>query len=144
MNMLIASYWQSISSWMTRLKITLTRKTKDMNAYKECGMTFHKVLRRLPKNRNVNESVFSVLSLLKLQKSFHLELQPTEYILWGPTKLLYAINHDSGKRETSIQNYIKANPSAMSAWQVYLLETSPLLWYRGYEERTFIFQKKPS
>lgn len=142
--MKISRFFQRLSFMLERLGIIRTRKNETMNVYEECGVTFHKVLKRMSKNCDVTYSVFSVLSSIKLKEGYHLELQYADEISWGPTKLLYVIDDNSGERDQSILNYIRSNPSAMSAWQVYLLETSPLLWYRGYTERIFLFQKKPS
>ena len=57
----------------------------------------------------------------------------------------FYVYNDSGEEDAKILSYLRANPTPVSTWQVYLLMTSPtvmpVFWHGGYIIRNFIFNE---
>lgn len=134
----------------------MPRKAKQMldyinsaNIYSDKAVEYHKLLRtsviKTASIKNKGE-VFSTLSSLELVPDYNLGLRlangNTSDI--GDESNFYVYN-DSGVEDAKILSYLSANPTPMSAWQVYLLMTSPtvmpVFWHGGYIIRDFIFNE---
>lgn len=120
------------------------------NIYADNAIDYHKVLKtsvvKLPDIKNKGE-VFSKLSSIGLMDGYHLGLKLADENTsdLGDISKFFVYN-DSGKEDFDIIKYIKAKPTTLSAWQVYLLMTSytimPVVWHGGYEVRRFILQEE--
>lgn len=132
----------------------MPRKAKQMidyintaNIYSDKAVEYHDVLRTsVTKTTSIKNKgeVFSRLSSIELIPGYSLGLRlangNTSDI--GDESNFYVYN-DSGVEDVKVLSYLKADPTPMSAWQVYLLMTSPtvmpVFWHGGYIIRKFIF-----
>lgn len=118
------------------------------NVFGENGKEFHNIVTtsviRTTDIKNKNE-VFTRLTSLDLIPGYHLGLRLAEHVGSGDESNFFVFD-ENGKEDTNITEFITASPSAMSAWQIYLLMTSPTImpvfWHGGYILRKFIFNEK--
>lgn len=63
--------------------------------------------------------------------------------VWGC--FMFYVYGNGLSEDKDILKYLRVKPTAMAAWQVYLLMTSntvmPVFWHGGYIVRTFIFKE---
>ena len=119
------------------------------NIYSDKAVEFHQKLRSsvvITTGIKNKEEVFYTLSSLELIPGYNLGLRLADgnTSATGDDSNFYVFN-DSGEKDEKIINYLKTNPTAMSAWQVYLLMTSPtvmpVFWHGEYIIRKFIFNE---
>lgn len=119
------------------------------NVYEHIGKEYHNLLnKRIVKYYQIKDKneVFTILNYLSLDEGTHLGLRIAEEQteLMGDESNFY-IYDNFGKEELDIIKYIRVKPSKMSAWQVYLLMTSPtvmpVFWHGEYSVRKFIFKE---
>lgn len=119
------------------------------NIYSDKGIEYHQVLSSsVIKTVNVKDKgeVFFRLNSLKLEEGYKLGLRlansNTDDI--GDESNFYVYGNGITE-DKDILKYLRATPTAMAAWQVYLLMTSntvmPVFWHGGYIVRTFIFKE---
>lgn len=88
-----------------------------------------------------DDAVFYDLNALSLDKGYHMGLRTAEEDGLGDESNFYVYDKDNVE-DKEILKYIHAEETAMGAWQVYLLMTSPSLlptfWHGGYIRRKFI------
>lgn len=136
----------------------MPRKAKQMleylktaNIYSDKAIEYHHILTTsVIKTRDIkNKSeVFSRLSSLEMKSDYMLGLRiaqsSSNISARGDESNFYAYDQ-FGNEDTDILKYLKIVPSTMSAWQVYLLMTSPTVmpvwWHGGYIVRKFIFKE---
>lgn len=119
------------------------------NIYSEKGEAYHKILTEsVVKTDSIKDKseVFGRLSFLKMKDGYHLGLRLADMNTTNiGDESNFFVYDESDKEDTDILRYIEVVPSAMAAWQVYLLMTSPtvmpVFWHGGYIRRKFIFQK---
>lgn len=92
-----------------------------------------------------DDAVFYDLNALSLDKGYHMGLRTAEEDGLGDESNFYVYDKDNIE-DKEIQKYIHADETAMGAWQVYLLMTSPTLlptfWHGGYIRRKFILEER--
>ena len=119
------------------------------NIYSEKGKSYHKILTESVVQTDIlkdKQEVFSQLNSIGMKQGYHLGLRLADMntSAIGDESNFFAYD-EYGKEDTDIIKYIKVNPSAMAAWQIYLLKTSPTMmpvfWHGGYIRRKFIFQE---
>jgi tetratricopeptide (TPR) repeat protein len=96
-------------------------------------------------NKKGDDAVFWDLDALSLEKGYHLGLRVAEHQGMGDESNFYVYDAN-GEEDKDLLKYICMDETAMGAWQVYLLMTSPTLlptfWHGGYIERRFILKEK--
>ena len=92
-----------------------------------------------------DDAVFYDLSALSLEKGYHMGLRTAEQEGMGDESNFYVYNKNDVE-DKDLLKYIHAEETAMGAWQVYLLMTSPSLlptfWHGGYIRRKFILEER--
>ena len=125
------------------------RYIETANVYSEKGEAYHKILTEsVVKTEDIKDKseVFSRLSFLKMKDGYHLGLRLADMNTTnsGDESNFFAYD-ETGNEDKDILKYLRVVPSAMAAWQVYLLMTSPtvmpVFWHGGYIRRKFIFKK---
>lgn len=123
---------------------------ESSNIYSDKGIEFHHVLASsVVKTVDVKHKaeVFYRLNSLKLEDGYKLGLRlansNTDDI--GDESNFYVYGNGITE-DKDILKYLRVKPTAMSAWQVYLLMTSktvmPVFWHGGYIVRSFIFKSE--
>lgn len=122
---------------------------KDTNEYGRIGQEFHGYIGKIqPTDRFKNyykEEVCKILTGLDFDGN--LKVHFAEMRGSGDESWFYVDNgsEDAPVNRNSILSHIKAAPSELNAWCVYLLMTStakmPTFWHGGYIARDFIFAK---
>ena len=122
---------------------------KSGNIYADKAKEYHHLLTSSVIISRIKDKgeVFSRLSSLKLEKGYHLGLKLADMNTSeiGDVSDFYVYDND-GNIDWDIIKYLHAQPTAMSAWQIYLLLTSktimPVFWHGGYIFRKFIFKSE--
>lgn len=107
---------------------------------------FHELLNKkiVVANGKENGKVFECLSSLKLKDGVRMELHVSKDEDSGDNTYFFIPTGDK-YGDHKLYKYINAEPSEMSAWEVYLLMTSqcvmPCYWHGAILARDFIFKK---
>ena len=92
-----------------------------------------------------DDAAFWDLDSLSLEEGHHLGLRVAVQQGMGDESNFYVYDKD-GKEDKDLLKYINVDETAMGAWQVYLLMTSPTLlptfWHGGYIKRKFILKEE--
>lgn len=92
-----------------------------------------------------DDAVFYDLNSLSLEKGYHMGLRTAEQEGMGDESNFYIYDKDDVE-DKDLLKYIHAEETAMGAWQVYLLMTSPTLlptfWHGDYIRRKFILEER--
>ncbi len=129
-----------------------------MNTYEQKGVEFLKKIEYLVVRPNLKtkDSLFDVLDCISLKQGYHIGLKVAREVGMGDESFFYTYyDEDYFKdgfllgsiHETSIELFgnLKAEPSEMGAWQVYLLWMSPTVlpffWHGGYIHRQYFFDR---
>ena len=118
------------------------------NEYGLVGAEFHKFLKdKQSDSQALNNKFSSLLNKLELYGDIHIRYAKQEGM--GDSSWFYFKEDVDGTDKDSLTGRkcsferIKVQPSAMSAWQIYLLKTSntvlPLFWHGLYNRRKYIF-----
>ena len=126
------------------------KTTKNFLAYIDEGNIFSSKAKdyhwRLKTNldslkKKGDDAVFWDLDALSLGEGYHLGLHVAAQQGMGDESNFYVYDKN-GEEDKDLLKYIHVDETAMGAWQVYLLMTSPTLlptfWHGGYIERKFI------
>ena len=129
------------------------------NEYAKVGRTFLKTIDRLVKDTETKDkrALFKTLNQIHLIDDFSLGLYVANEIGLGDESWFYAYPSRmdtlpnmammeilASMRVTKrLYKFLRVNPSAMGAWQIYLLDKAPtvmpVFWHGGYSCCTYIF-----
>ena len=121
------------------------------NEYGLVGAEFHEFIKsKHPISKALNDKISSLLNQLEFNGELHIRYAKQEGM--GDYSWFYfkededeAINNRYIAPKLLFDR-IKTEPSAMSAWQIYLLQTSktvlPLFWHGLYDRRKYIFSNE--
>ena len=119
------------------------------NEYGLVGAEFHKFLKdKQSESQALNNKVSSLLNKLELNGDIHIRYAKQEGM--GDSSWFYFKEDVDDKDSLTGRKFsferIKVQPSAMGAWQIYLLKTSntvlPLFWHGLYDRRKYIFSNE--
>jgi hypothetical protein len=127
--------------------VQMLNHIKQSNEFAETGNLFHELF-----NGGINEDtiinlVYSRLDKLRLKsgKFLGLKIATGDAPVLGDESKFYVYNNE-GNSSLDVLDSLEIQPSKMTAWQIYLLQTSPTImpvfWHGGYIVRKFIFNEK--
>lgn len=120
------------------------------NELAQIGKSFHALLKKVVKNKQVNKVIDfldkltfkSSLPFENIEVKLHVVSNDTDSI--GDESYFY-IGKDEKGGGGRLYKLLTAEPSVHAAWQIYLLFTShtvmPVFWHGGYIVRNFIFDE---
>ena len=127
-----------------------------MNDFEKKALEFESKIDYIIQNNSQENigSLFSVLDCLSLKQGYHLGLKLASEVGLGDESCFYTYQGDSPIDSFSCRvpddrmlcKDILVEPSAMGAWQAYLLYISPTIlptfWHGGYIRREYFFDRE--
>ncbi len=127
------------------------------NVYNQKGQEYLTALGRLVRKRQRRnaDGILGILDSITLKEGKHLGMRVAEHVGMGDESALYTFEGDRAPahdgplqcyfmdNEKALFHDLTATPTAMGAWQLYLLFLAPAVlptfWHGGYISRTYFF-----